>query len=85
MNNREQYVKRTVIVDTTTGEVLDEKTQRLGRHYYQVQRADLRNKQREARRLPPRLYLTREARDLLVAGLLVTLMEIALWAMSRAA
>jgi hypothetical protein len=70
-----------MIADTTTGEVLDEKTRRLAGHYYQVQRADYRHRQREAAR--QRSRLTREARDLLLAGSLVTLMGVLLWALAR--
>jgi hypothetical protein len=71
------YVQRTTIIDTTTGEVLAERDKRLAQHYYQVQRADHRSRQRMT--LGRRPLLTREAGDLLVAGSLVALMGVALW------
>jgi hypothetical protein len=74
------YVQRTTIIDTGTGEILAERDKRLAQHYYQVQRADHRSRQRVALARQP--LLTREACDLLVAGSLVTLMGVMLWTLA---
>lgn len=77
------YVQRTTIIDANTGEVVDEQTRRMARHYHQVRRAELRNRQREARQQRLRTVLTREAHDLLIAGFLVTLMGVLLWMLAQ--
>lgn len=82
-NNTTPYVERTAVIDTRTGEVIDERTQRLARHYFQVQQAGYRNKQYKVAHHRLRPLLTREARDLLLAGFLVMLMGLLLWALAH--
>ena len=65
------YARRTVLIDATTGEVLDERTERLAGRPYQIRR-----------HMSARVGLTREANDLLLAGLLVTVMGLLLWALA---
>ena len=73
MNRTNAYVRRTALIDTATGEVLEETVSRTAR-------PDLRRTiARHGRHTRPRLFVTREANELLIAGLLVMLLGVVLW------
>jgi hypothetical protein len=78
INKAAPYVQRTTVADTSTGEVLDERAERLAR----LRRLRTVERHSTQRWTPARTFLTREACDLLVAGFLVMLMGLLLWALA---
>jgi hypothetical protein len=68
------YIRRTMIIDTKTGEILEEHISPAVRHHYVASRT--RGHPYQGTSWP---FRSREARELLIAGCLVTLMGILLW------
>lgn len=68
------------LIDATTGEVLVEQSRRLSAHYARIRAHRQSRGQPHAVRW--RLPLSREAAHFMLAGFLVTLMGLLLWALS---